>query len=46
MKKPDLAASEAKTVKQLDAKSHGAQSAELREYLDSLTLPSEQGYLH
>jgi len=46
MKKPALAASEAETVKQLDAKSHGAQSAELREYLDSLTLPSEQGYLH
>ncbi|HET7100225.1 MAG TPA: tetratricopeptide repeat protein, partial [Terriglobia bacterium] len=44
LKKPDIAANEAKAVQQLDARSHGAQSVELREYLDSLTLPSEQGY--
>ena len=40
MGKSDLAEGEAKMVAELDARAKGSQSAELREYLDSLTLPS------
>ncbi len=37
----DLAKDEALKVAQLDAQAHGSQSAELREYLDGLALPSQ-----
>lgn len=42
MGKKDLAAGEAKIVGQLDSRAKGSQSAELREYLDNLTLPTER----